>query len=547
MDFLHQSFAQLKDLFQSMTPGARITTGLLLVVVVVSVAYLFTHAAAGPDVYLLDATSVSYGELNAMQAALGNANLPFELEGNRIRIPRGEKYKYMAALSTADALPRSFGDYLENAVANQSVFASGKSSEQLAKIGKQKELARTISAFDWAETADVFFDEDTKGGLRRDKVKTASVSVRPFGTGELEEGQVKGICSLMVGSIAGLKAENVKILDMRTGRYHRVDSEELDASGGTRDRIKQKYEKEYKGKVERLLIDIPDAIVATNVELTPEKSIFEETTKYDPKTVPLHTAEQTSSRTFTGEEPSGRPGYYSQTNSARGLTGAQRKGSEETEDTTDLTQSNLASGTRSTREIEGHDIVRVVASISIPSTYFVKLWHQENDVEGQPPVEPDEATLAQKRAQVISSIQSVVASQLQVGATKVDPAELVQVGVFSPIVPEPIPEASLTENAVAWLGQSWSTLGLIGLGFFSLLMIRSMVKSSPASEAGEAVAVEANGSDGETASGEPQRKLTRFGTSGKSLKEELSELVAEDPDTAAVILRNWIGNVSNSP
>jgi flagellar biosynthesis/type III secretory pathway M-ring protein FliF/YscJ len=40
--------------------------------------------------------------------------------------------------------------------------------------------------------------------------------------------------------------------------------------------------------------------------------------------------------------------------------------------------------------------------------------------------------------------------------------------------------------------------------------------------------------------------LVRFGTSGKSLKDELADLVSEDPDAAANVLRNWIGHVSNA-
>ena len=48
MDFLNKAFAQLSDLFRSMTPGARLTAGLLLVVVIVSLGYLFTHDMSGP-------------------------------------------------------------------------------------------------------------------------------------------------------------------------------------------------------------------------------------------------------------------------------------------------------------------------------------------------------------------------------------------------------------------------------------------------------------------------------------------------------------------
>ena len=55
MDFLNKAFAQLNDLFRSMSPGGRVTAGLLLVVAVVSVGYLFQTQVTGGDEYLFGA------------------------------------------------------------------------------------------------------------------------------------------------------------------------------------------------------------------------------------------------------------------------------------------------------------------------------------------------------------------------------------------------------------------------------------------------------------------------------------------------------------
>ncbi len=52
MDFLNKAFEQIKDVFTQMSPGARITTGLLVVVVVVSIAYLAKFEGSGADGYL---------------------------------------------------------------------------------------------------------------------------------------------------------------------------------------------------------------------------------------------------------------------------------------------------------------------------------------------------------------------------------------------------------------------------------------------------------------------------------------------------------------
>src|SRR5687768_97026 len=101
MDFFNKTFAQVGDVFRSMTPGARIMTGLLLVLVVISLAWLVNHqAAGGPDKYLLGGRPFSASELTAMEAAFASAGLGgYELEGNRIRIPQWEQAAYVAALA----------------------------------------------------------------------------------------------------------------------------------------------------------------------------------------------------------------------------------------------------------------------------------------------------------------------------------------------------------------------------------------------------------------------------------------------------------------
>ncbi len=106
MDFINKAYSQLTDLFRSMTPGARITTALLLVVVVVSLAYLFRYHAAGPSLYLLNERAFSTEEQQAMGAAFGKAGLKgWSFDGGKIRIPRSQEDKFLAALSEHDALP----------------------------------------------------------------------------------------------------------------------------------------------------------------------------------------------------------------------------------------------------------------------------------------------------------------------------------------------------------------------------------------------------------------------------------------------------------
>jgi hypothetical protein len=92
MGFLNQSIAQIRDLFASMTPAARITATLLLGVIGVSLGYLFQDYTGGAKEFLLNGEEVTTGEANRMQAAISQAGLSdFEREGNQILVPRGQK------------------------------------------------------------------------------------------------------------------------------------------------------------------------------------------------------------------------------------------------------------------------------------------------------------------------------------------------------------------------------------------------------------------------------------------------------------------------
>ena len=130
MDFLNKALAQLSDLFRSMTPGGRITAGLLLVVAVVSVGYLFQHQVSGGDDYLFGGDSIATPTLQKMEAAFGKAGLNgFTIEGGRVKVPHSQRAAYLAALADAKALPPNFGDKSGEA-GDGNMFESPRQREQ---------------------------------------------------------------------------------------------------------------------------------------------------------------------------------------------------------------------------------------------------------------------------------------------------------------------------------------------------------------------------------------------------------------------------------
>jgi flagellar M-ring protein FliF len=149
---------------------------------------------------------------------------------------------------------------------------------------------------------------------------------------------------------------------------------------------------------------------------------------------------------------------------------------------------------------------------------------------------------------MMAKIKTLVAQLLPAVEGATDRAELVTVTELPNITPAPIPGPEMKAQVIGWLAQYWTTLGLGGLALVSMVMLRSMVRSGPSPEPHPVLPLhdakpeqEVNADPKETAR---ERRLKRLAAGGLSLRDELSELVTEDPDTAANILRTWIGNTS---
>jgi flagellar M-ring protein FliF len=568
MDFLNKSLAQVKDLFLSMTPGARITAGLLLAVVVISLAYLF-HSGVGSGTYLFGGESFPPDEQRAMETAFGKAGLNgFEFEGGRVRVPRGQQSVYIAALAQGNALPQKFGALLEKVLSDANPFRSREQVASAMETAKMQELSKIIGSMNGIDNATVMFGSQTKPGLMKETIHTASVTVKPRGSEALTPELADSIRSMVAMAMA-IQHSNIAVTDRNTGRTDQGGPEDAAVAASAYAKAKQEQERQYQEKIIKALAYVPGVIVACDVTLDPDEFHKETEVKYDPKTVPSEVTETSHSRSNDGSASvGGVPGLGSQTagsNKQMALSGgAGGKGSHEEDEDTSRHEKSNPGGTRIEKETAGLTPKEVKVSVQVPQSYFRKVWEEQNRPEpGQPAKTPSAGDLEQIQTQKVSDIRSCVANLLPRPAvttdlTHFDPAQLVKVTVFQDIKPDEIPPIPLRDDVLNWLNQYWTTLGLIGLAMVSLVMLRSMVRAipaageaagansraasvSPGGHAGAAAALQSEPEETEKETPAPA-KTRRFAVAGGSLKDELSELVSTDPDTAANILRNWIGS-----
>ncbi len=318
MDFINKLYAQLADVFKTMTPGSRIAVGLLLVAIVVALVYLFQYQVTSGDEYLLGGRPFYGDELTRAEAAFAKAGLNGSqiADGNRIRIPRGQKEKYLAALAESSALPADFYKYLDEAAASDNPFSSTKSMEMRRWNAKQKELALIISRLKGISSATVQYDETvSRGSLRSQTQKRAMVAVQTL-AGELDESQIKAIRNIVVGSYAGLSPEEVSINDITSGRTYTG----VDGANGPQDSqyadYKQRFERDWKKKLEDQLSWIQNAIVNVNVLLDPELEDTTQQVTLDPKPITVSSTEYQKDTSSTSREPGDAPARSPMTSTA---------------------------------------------------------------------------------------------------------------------------------------------------------------------------------------------------------------------------------------
>lgn len=562
MDFLNKALVQLSDLFRSMTPGARLTAGLLLAVVVVSMGYLFQHTTTGPDTFLFGGEPLSDGQLNRVEAAIAQAGLSgFQREGNRIRVPAGQQAKYLAAVADGGALPANFNTILEDALGRGGPWESREQTRERLKIAKQQTLSEIVRAMHWVENAVVLYDEHntrTFNQIGAVKQASASVSVKPIVGETLNAMRSKNIQKLVAHAVS-MQPADVAVINLGEGGGYGSDSE-ITADffeDGSLMQTKVAFESQKRDSIAKALQDIPGVRVEVNADFD---ATLEETTnsiKPDQKVAVQQESTTKEKSTLAAADVGGRVGSTANgPNGPKVIPGYQsnemQKQNETSTEKSDV--QNIVGGIKSMTIRRGYLPREVWATVAIPSTYIEGLWKSRNPTATAPP-KPDDLQILE--TQVKQKMQNVVEPLLIVKDNKDNGEDTFKhiTVVFVDTLPTPeIAPPSLATTATSWVGRSWSTLAMLGVAMFSLLVLRSVVNSKPGDVGGGAAAAApsltlhsdepqtnavgaATESSEAAEAGRPRLKLKK----GSSLKDDLVDIVRDDPDAAADILRSWIG------
>ena len=560
MDFLNQAYSQAGDLLRSMTPAARLTTSLLLIAVVVSFVFLFRTQTDKADHFLFGAQQLSEKELASIQVALGKANLnDWERKQQMIVVPTTRKALYYKALADHNVFPELAGMAAEEANGSQSPLDSKDLRDKKTRLAKETDLASNIRQWSGVENAFVVIDEVESGKFRRFKKLHASVAVQMEANLEVDE-QLATSIRRFVAFGAGMDMKDVAVVDERTHRSFGDDSDGNPMLSGQNlyTEAKRHHEQDLKRKIEGLLQHIRGVRVSVFAQLNGNLMTKTETRKFDSQPVPINSTETEVKSSTTTPKPAGRVGVAA--NATGGGNAALAVGSQLTTEKTaseSITKNeNVAGSSRQVTEVAGLVPERFFVTVLVPRSYLAQTWMAANPPaegeEQQAPTPDDIDSIAPTEKQ---KINQAVARILPEQPPGLDVYPDVHVGEFIDVPSEPRPGPSIAETAGSWFAGNWQTIGMFGLAIFGVIMLRGMLQSGNEgqSAAGQSIPINtlaihapsAESIDGEEEDeGNPNSLKARFQTSGRSLRDELTELVREDPDAAANVLKNWIGDVA---
>lgn len=568
MNFLNDFSKQMRDMFMSLTPAARLVAGILVVAIAVSTAFLFQGTSSAPSDYLFNGQSFKESEIQAMEVAFSKASLRnYEVVGSRIKVPSSEKDQYIKSLDDNNALPRTLNNGRER-VDTSNPFRSARESELIYKERKQKDVADAISRMSGIIDATVEYSE-SKQGFGRQLMQSAVVLVTPQSGHPLQPEQMREIARVVSGAFSGLQAENVRVTDLSTGLGFTPDENAIGGDEAPYMKQRRLFETNYKQRIRNTLNWLGD--FPLEVEVILDDTIFSETEqlKYDPQPVTIETIASRKDSESTKASQGGKPGTDP---NALGNKGGSLAGSPDQ-------ASKVKETTENEKRIPGQEITRmakaglvpkrVSTSIGIADGFIRKTletrWLQANPdktpADMPAPAQADMDTLFKE---LENNVNLAVAPILPPVPAGDDRFKLVSVYRYTEVPADVIPPPSMTTVVMEFLQESWQTLGLftIVLAAMGLVFSMSRTKSTAADDPfkdGFGIALMekmkenleikdeeegGQGGDDGTEIGPDGKRVRKVEVTGAELKESLSTMIQENPDAAVNLIRTWIGEAA---
>ncbi|MCL2709780.1 MAG: hypothetical protein FWE95_02770 [Planctomycetaceae bacterium] len=570
---IQQNYARLRDLYLSMTFGNRVVAALLMATLLISLGYLIVGSIKAADpasktVRLYDGYPFNPNEKRAAENAISKAGLQgHQWIGDQLQVPANRQHLFVAAIADAKVLETS-GLARRMTAESISPMLSARMMDAKMLTAKEQDCVDAIKMLAGIAHAEVHTNKRPaweRNVWARTQIMSVGVFVEAIDNQALPADTIGAIGNI-VAPIFGITDMNeIKIVDTKHHRAYDGTGEQQGSAQGEYQRHQTRHQEEWNKRISRQLSQIDGIRVDTDVTLTTYRTRADFTVEHDRPTVLVeheldyHFKKEGWDRFF-------RPGQVAQW--GRPLidpTGNAGPRDLIDEKKREMEKTFALQGTESKLTQLPYIPQRVRTSIQVPIDHVLKLWQSKNRMfGGAPDAVPTPADILAVQEEITEDIKQSVGNLLveYAPSSRTDPKSLVDVTFYDPLKEEGV-ELTAWEQFLLFMRTHWQSLGLMSLVFGGLVVLWSISKppkpdniviyeglETPLEAIDARIAerrrLEEEAAAAETAAAEEERRefensLGELG-SIRSLREEIAELIAKNPEAAAAVIRQWIGN-----
>ncbi len=589
MDKLRRILATISKNLGQLNATQKLLVGSLVVIIAMSMFVVAQYSGASQMREV--APSVPAAEQERIKKTLSEKNIPFSERGGVVVVPVEMVDKARAAVVQSGSAPADTALLFRNIIQSQSWQMSRQQNEQLYNVALQNELSAVISNFTGIERATVIIDAPDRTGLGKAVLlPTASAMVFTKNGATLTQESVDGIAQLIAGSKAGMRVQDVRVIDGAHGGRQRKPTSDGDSMPSLYLDQAARVETMMQAKLAEQFSYIAGAIitVTAKVDVTRQKAVTTSHLEKGAGTIALLKKTNETSNTSNQAAPGSEPGLGSNTTADITKTNG-KAGSSTNQSSEDRDMENHV-GTRVEEQIDPKGMPTMLAvSMNVPRSYVVGLIKQAAPGAGAnaaapgavpsatPAVEPTDADI-QKRFndEIKPAIQSMIlphvlamSADVRTAADVAGLAKVLAGNIAVSLIPFDVvasgvvgaPGISGRSGAGAG-GATGSILALGGgiidkaiLGMLALaavgmmfLMVRKasqkpamptaeeLVGLPPALETKTDMIGEADESDSPLAGIE----VNEHDVAANKMLEQVGDLVKRSPEDAAKLLNRWV-------
>lgn len=556
MEKLRLALAQIQAQLTNLNASQKLLIASLSVIVLMAM-FLVVQYTSKPGMVEL----MSDNPQQDIYAKLRAAGFEATTKDGKVLVPPSERTAALAQLSQSGALPSDSTLLFDNLISAQDWRNSAAKDRQQYMFALQNELGRVISQFRDIDAAKVIIHAPESPGLgRASRAPTASISIATQSGAPLSQATVDAAARLVAGARAGLEIKNVSVVDATTGRP-RKPTDEGDLASSSYLEHQSLVERETREKLESLLAYIPGVMVAVTaqVDITKVNSQIQKNLAKGEGTLSLPKRSESMSSNQSDASRGAEPGVRS--NATADINqGAAGSGSKfEQEETTEEFEN--AVGTEITQRVDPRGMpTSLVASINVPEAYVEQLIRRDKGEDAgaeATPIPHDE--LLTRFVEIEKQISDTVAPHLRTHMADGTAVQGDVKVVMVPITFEAAPgmgEAGLF-SAISGGGLAvggglidkvvLGALAAVAMGMMLLMVKRSgkridlptpedLVGVPPALAMDADIIGEAGSGQAPLMGIEIQDDEVRV----QNMLEQVAELVGQNPEGAASLLKRWI-------